>query len=400
MPKRWNIQKGPGQNKNLKTFYASFAIKLNDMISNTKRTKATITVLLSLSLILLIFHVPFVVATEDSWVSKAPMQVARSGLGVATVKGKIYAIGGSNKSGSEPSLSGYSSLFSTHNVDTNEEYDPAKDTWTFKKPMPTPRNRFAIAVYRNKIYCIGGNTKSGSTAVNEVYDTATDTWETKTSMPSAESWLTANVVGDKIYVMCPNGTNYAKGINYVYYPDSDSWDTKEPVPSLSNIGYATAVYENKIYVFGGLTENLHYSLTNIYNPETDTWSFGTPIPTTLICDVAVVTSGVLAPTHIYVLGTQDVTVYDIENDTWTLGSDIPTERYHFGVAIIDDIIYAIGGHTYKGILGIITPSAANEQYTPIGYIPEFPAWTILPLLLAASLAAVIGKQKLNKHHAY
>ena len=26
-------------------------------------------------------------------------------------------------------------------VGTNEEYDPATDTWTFKKSMPTPRGR-------------------------------------------------------------------------------------------------------------------------------------------------------------------------------------------------------------------------------------------------------------------
>ncbi len=29
-------------------------------------------------------------------------------------------------------------------VGTNEEYDPATDTWAFKEAMPTPRVRFAI----------------------------------------------------------------------------------------------------------------------------------------------------------------------------------------------------------------------------------------------------------------
>jgi len=38
-------------------------------------------------------------AAEDTWVSKAPMQQARAGLGVVAVNGKIYAIGGTTASG-------------------------------------------------------------------------------------------------------------------------------------------------------------------------------------------------------------------------------------------------------------------------------------------------------------
>jgi hypothetical protein len=33
-------------------------------------------------------------------------------------------------------------------------------------------------------------------------------------------------------------------------------------------------------------------------------------------------------------------------------------------------------------------------------VPEFPSWAILPLLLVATLAAMVYKQKLAKHHAY
>jgi hypothetical protein len=108
---------------------------------------------------------------EDSWVSKTPMQVARDGLGVAVVNGKIYAIGGFTESGV---------------VGTNEEYDPETDTWTFKKPMPTPRQLFAVAVYQNKIYCLGGTTDdSYYSNVIDVYDPATDTWVTKPKMPNS-----------------------------------------------------------------------------------------------------------------------------------------------------------------------------------------------------------------------
>ena len=35
-------------------------------------------------------------------------------------------------------------------------YDPVMDTWQTKKPMPTSRSGFAVAVYQSKIYVIGG----------------------------------------------------------------------------------------------------------------------------------------------------------------------------------------------------------------------------------------------------
>jgi len=136
------------------------------MPSNTKKTETTITLLLALSLILLTFNVPLVNATEDSWATKAPMQQARSGLGVAAVNGKIYAIGGSNASGFAPSIPGSAVLGNRDiggHLGTNEEYDPETDTWTYKASMPTPRIVFATAVYQNKIYCIGGKTSDGYT---------------------------------------------------------------------------------------------------------------------------------------------------------------------------------------------------------------------------------------------
>ena len=101
-------------------------------------------------------------AAENTWVTKAPMRVARDSLGVAVVNGKIYAVGGYG------------------GTSTNEEYDPVTNTWSTKAPMPTPRSTFAIATYQNIIYCIGGlltnNTKTG---MNEAYDPATNTWQTE-----------------------------------------------------------------------------------------------------------------------------------------------------------------------------------------------------------------------------
>jgi N-acetylneuraminic acid mutarotase len=90
---------------------------------------------------------------ENSWESKAPMQVARAYLGVAVVNGKIYAIGGD-----EGSVIGNvidAGVITQHTVNTVEEYNPSINRWNLKSPMPTARARFGTAVYKDKIYCIG-----------------------------------------------------------------------------------------------------------------------------------------------------------------------------------------------------------------------------------------------------
>jgi hypothetical protein len=291
----------------------------------------------------------------DTWVSRTPMHVARTGLGVAVVNGRIYAIGGSTASGFLPMVGGgavlgYRDLGGF--VGTNEEYDPAMDTWTTRESMPTPRIVFATAVYQNKIYCIGGKTSNGFTGVNEVYDPANDTWETKTSMPTAQGWLTAGVVKGKIYLIggSPNGT-----LNEVYDPVMDSWTTKASIPF--EVWGETAVVDDKIYVIGG-------SRLQIYDTVTNRWSQGSPPPSSVGYGAGV-TTGILAPKRISAIG-DSVGVYDPENDTWTIGADIPTRRYNFGVAVVNDVFYAIGGHKYN-YPGSFAAVDVNEQYTPFGY---------------------------------
>jgi N-acetylneuraminic acid mutarotase len=297
-------------------------------------------------------------AVADSWVSKTPMHEARGSLGVAVVNGKIYAIGGSVKTQTGPF--GY-----IGQVGTNEEYDPATDTWVFKAQMPTARSGFAIAAYQGKIYCIGGYLENRSkTGVNEVYDPATDTWETKTSMPTARWLLQANVVNGKIYLVSGSGGGT---VNEVYDPATDSWTTGAPTEAFYA---ASTVVDNEIYI---ISDNR----TQIYNPETDTWRIAAQPPPHLVQGAAAATTGVLATRRIYVMGVTQLIfygdpppcltqVYDPASDSWTSATSMPTNRANFGVAVINDTIYTIGGHTHD-TFGFIYPSAVNEQYTPIGY---------------------------------
>jgi len=314
----------------------------------------------------------------DSWGSKASMPTERVTVGAAVVKGKIYVMGGNGD---------------YH--DTNEMYDPTTDTWATKTPMLTSRKSFGIAVYQDRIYVMGGVTGYNESThsyiisgVNEIYDPATDTWETRASMPTHRYGIGANVVEGKIYVIGgKNASGWIDGVNEVYDPATDRWTTKTPIPTRVSF-YASAVFDNKIYVIGGYNGSVYVDLTQIYDPETDTWSNGAPIPFPAVGVGAGATTGVWAPKRIYVIGaTQPYgisstdwegnvlevlinnvqnQIYDPERDEWSTGAALPIARILFGVAVVNDILYAIGGTNSMMFSSYIT-FGDNQQYTPYGY---------------------------------
>jgi N-acetylneuraminic acid mutarotase len=330
------------------------------------------------------------VAAEDTWSAKAPMQEARGRLGAAAVNGKIYAIGGGAGGIGGPILGPYRYGGTGLIRNTTEEYDPETDTWTFKAPMLTPREHFGIAVYENKIYCIGGDTKNGETGTNEVYNPATDTWETKTAMPVPTRFPTSNVVNGKIYLI---GTKYSgRSLNQVYDPETDTWTSKTPPPTQIGSG-ASAVFDNKIYSI-----NID-GFVQTYDPANDSWSTGAEAPSIkapaqmyiLDTATAAVTSCMYAPRRIYFLSEAGNYVYDPANDSWTVGAAMPTARGYAGVAVVNDTIYAVGGVIFQYSGGYMGPTAVNEQYTPVGYgavAPSDPTWFVYAVATSASAVAV------------
>lgn len=332
----------------------------------------------SMSIVLVKLTEPIAVS-NNYWTTKEPLPDSCSG--VAVVDEKIYAIGSG----------------------TNNEYDPTADSWMAKTPMPIPQYHFGIAVYQNKIYVIGGTSNNTETGLNQVYDPATDSWETRASMPTPRSQLEANVVNNKIYLIggMTGGPDSTVGLNEVYDPDTDLWSSEAAIPVPVD-SYASAVVDDKIYVIGGSGPKPP-NVNQIYDPKTNSWSNGSPIPQGVVDAAAGATSGGFASKRIYVLGgrinyemwgSEINQIYNPENDSWTTGKPMPIGRYNLKVAVINDKIYAMGGVPYFNHQGTWTPE--NYQYTPIGYIPEFPSWIILPLFLMATLAVIELRKKLKK----
>jgi N-acetylneuraminic acid mutarotase len=354
------------------------------------KTDSILSVVLSVALLsstLLLYIEPASAAvSENVWEVKAPVPEALVGGRAGVVGGKVYV------------MAGY----------LNYQYDPSTDAWTARKPMPTPRVLFGMAVWQDKIYVIGGGKGVNSmnyrgsllSDVVEVYDPSTDTWQTKQSMPTARVDLQANVVNGQIYMVGGKGPLYlADGIssdnfnltinlNEVYDIANDSWATAAPVP-YAVYSYTSAVCGDKIYIIGGQSLqapilNLNYA--QIYDCANNSWSFSAPMPTTVMYAAAGATTGEAALRRIYVIGgftddydvLGDVQVYDPQNGSWTLGESMPSARNSHTVAVVDDRLYAIGGKPYGEPHPVLSGDkdtfTHNEVYTPFGYGTPDPAY--------------------------
>jgi N-acetylneuraminic acid mutarotase len=324
------------------------------------------------------------VSAENSWITKSLMPTARYNLGTATANGKIYAIGGHKAN--------------VGAIANNEQYDPNTDTWTTKTNMPTPREAFGIAVWQNKIYVFGGLGPSGMIASTHVYDPESDSWATKASLPTSRIFLSACVVNDKIYLIGGESSpsNQTTDKNEVYDPVENSWTTDAPL--LTPVcGQVSAAIDNEIYVLGGHGDSGTTNLNQVYDTLTDTWTNKTTISNPVEFAAGGATSGVNASKMIYVLGGSsssesalDYTqVYDPLNDSWTIGSPMPTGRNNLAVVVVEEKLFAIGGLSTYAL-------RTTEEYTPIGYIPEFPSFILASIFVTlAILASTIVRKSLR-----
>jgi N-acetylneuraminic acid mutarotase len=299
--------------------------------------------------------------TDNTWQKMAPMPTARTGFEVGVVNGKIYAIGGQVLSGA---------------TGVNEMYDPATNTWTTKAPMPqagspSVNSGDGAAVYGGKIYCF-------SNGLNQVYDPATDSWDSKTPCPicSNYEWTSASacVVNDKIYVL--GGFNTVSIVQWsisdlteMYDPVNDSWTSMAAMP-VAMCNSVSTVLENKIYLTGS------GDTVQIYDPQTNMWSLGPNLPYSTSYEAGAATSGIYAPERVYIIGglayfndgyvgASCCQIFDLKTGKWSVGSALmPTPRIYFSIAVVDDIIYAIGGEDQNNH-GFVTN--VNERYIPLGY---------------------------------
>ncbi|MGH7260938.1 MAG: Kelch repeat-containing protein [Nitrospiraceae bacterium] len=301
------------------------------------------------------------------WTTLAPAPTTRTEVAAAVLGGKIYVLGGF----AEPSLSNLPSLTITNRV---EVYDPATNAWTTRAPLPVGLHHAAAVVVGNRLYVIGGYTQSflalwHPVATVYLYDPDKDAWTERSPMPTPRGALAVAESGGKLYAIGGYDGSSNKAEVEVYDPAGDTWIAKAPLPTPRD-HLAAATVGVKIYAIGGRVNQSYarnLSTVEAYDPATDRWTKVADLPTAR----SGITAGVIHST-IYVLGGEAPEgtfrtneAYTPETDRWHSAAPMPTGRHGLGSAVVGDRLYVISGGPKPGG----SYSNVNEVFTPPGPKP-------------------------------
>jgi N-acetylneuraminic acid mutarotase len=335
------------------------------------------------------------------------MPSVRHHWAAASLRGKIYVIGGCSRPDGENRPH--------KRVTTVEEYDPASNAWRARQSMPTPRMGPAAVVFDGKIYVIGGIDAPNQVNAVEIYDPATDSWEQSSPWTRQNEvvWGAA-VIGERIF-LC--GSSFLDA----YTPSTGKFESKAGRSGGARHGFGVAGLGGKIYNFCGMGQG---NDTECYDPATDTWTTLPASPkrakgyvgTVAVAGKAYVMGGVYGPwedqdNSVFEFSPLDTTerrtvsktvlenlpegsnfktvvlggkiyaikygpdydvatdrdyleagklyVYDPTAETWEARTDMPVKKLTYSLVELGGKIYVIGGFVAKD-----TPTASIEEYDP------------------------------------
>lgn len=199
----------------------------------------------------------------DIWtLVKAPMSQCRYYCGAAVINDKLYVVGGLNRSGVA--------------LDTIEMYDPALNSWNpLLKSMSKCRQSCAVAALHGKVCVVGGLNQSGDPlSTMEMYDPAADRWaHARLPMSECRVHCGVAVLDEKLYVV--GGSNqFGKRLNTmeIYHSASDSWIKAPNGMSQCRQRCGVSVLGTKICVIGGLGRSEALKTVEVYDTLSGRWS--------------------------------------------------------------------------------------------------------------------------------
>lgn len=244
--------------------------------------------------------------------------------------------------------------------------DPHAGVWLHGPSLPSPRQDAAVAVLGGRIYVIGGfgpdagptNTTfvlepTPGTNLNPTLDQPpaptlpVGTWTTARPIPEVIDHAAAATMGGFIYVAGGTVEKLVTNKFWRYDPSDDSWASMPPLP-IPRYAPTMQAVNGKLYLIGGAASHGHDERSfEVFDPATASWSLiDNALPEEREASQTALFGGRIA-----LVGGRDrdehnltsCDLYDAVRDAWAPCSSLHMGRSDFGLAAVDDRLFAIGG---------------------------------------------------------
>ena len=251
-------------------------------------------------------------------------------------------------------------------VPTTNTVDTIGGLWAAVTELPLAVQEAAVAVYREKIYVVGGEgivnvigagpLCCGGYATVQRYDPVTNTTERLGDLPQERDRLALAVLDDTLYAIGGQFNNPAMAGGtvatvWVYLPDTDDWVERTPLPEPRN-GAAAVAANGQLFVIGGVDGASRAAGDSIviYDPATGLWRHGAPLLGGLVNATAHFVNGL-----VYVVGghgptstfdrSSTVYTYDPATDGWATVTITPGSNHSYSSAVLGGRLHLIGGRS-------------------------------------------------------
>jgi Invasin, domain 3/Kelch motif len=235
-------------------------------------------------------------------------------------------------------------------------------------------------------------------------------WKTIASLPGERQVLGAGAINGVLYAVGGGGwtvASYSSNL-FAYVAAPGRWESRALMPTPRG-ELAVGVANGQLYAVGGYSSHGDLAAVEAYDPSTNSWSEKAAMPTPREGLAVGVVNGILYAiggnargpaasgatigagkrgTAFNLQGSENVLntveAYDPATDTWTTRAPMPTARSQLAVAVVNGILYAIGGQ-----------SAAAGFTTVEAYDPETNRWSRKRPLPEAYGRAALAAGQLN-----
>jgi N-acetylneuraminic acid mutarotase len=279
------------------------------------------------------------------WTVRASLPLPRSEMAwAASMAGRMHLVGGYGEQKVNRSY---------HHV-----YDPAANRWMDAAPLPLGANHVGVVTLDGVLYAMGGFVEQNRKPHAQcfAYSANTQQWSPLPNLPEPCGSLACIAHGGLIHTIGGAvGDTFAdkRSVNWhwTYDPLARRWDKRAPLPTARD-HVAAIVHNGLIHVVGGRVDSFHTNsnLHHIYNPQTDKWEARNPLPTTRSGHGAGIIDG-----RLFIMGGEGTNRvfgqnegYDFSKDSWEQFAPMPTPRHGLGATTIGTTIYVAGGGALVG----------------------------------------------------